>query len=71
MKKEEDETTGHAGTDEPLSHNSGGKVASSPRALPRECKHLESLFELQGLGASLWEGIDPDDYVRELREGWD
>lgn len=32
---------------------------------------LESLFELKGLGAEHWQGIDPDEYVRELRDGWD
>ena len=32
---------------------------------------LESLFELQGLGKEHWKGIDPDEYVRKLREGWE
>lgn len=26
---------------------------------------------LRGLGAELWRGIDPVDYVRELRREWD
>lgn len=26
---------------------------------------------LRGLGAKVWQGIDPVDYVRELREEWD
>ena len=34
-------------------------------------RHLESLFELEGLGAHLLKGEDPDEYVRKLREGWD
>lgn len=32
---------------------------------------LASLFELQGLGKEHWKGIDPDEYVRQLREGWE
>ncbi len=29
------------------------------------------LLKLVGLGAEIWRGVDPDVYVRELREGWD
>lgn len=29
------------------------------------------LLKLVGLGAEIWKGVDPDAYVRELREGWD
>jgi hypothetical protein len=29
---------------------------------------LQGLFELRGLGKEIWEGIDPDEYVRVLRE---
>ena|ERR1035437_4987042 len=32
---------------------------------------LESLFELEGLGKEHWKDIDPDEYVRQLREGWE
>jgi hypothetical protein len=32
---------------------------------------LEGIFQLQGLGKEIWRGVDPDEYVRELREGWD
>lgn len=32
---------------------------------------LESLFELKGLGTEIWKGIDPDEYIRQLRDGWD
>ena len=32
---------------------------------------LESLLEMEGLGKEYWEGVDPDEYVRKLREGWD
>ena len=40
-------------------------------AADSEQRHLDSLFELEGLGRELWEGIDPDEYVREVRAGWD
>jgi hypothetical protein len=30
-----------------------------------------SLLELEGLGAELWEGIDAQEYVNELRKEWD
>jgi len=32
---------------------------------------LESLFELEGLGQEHWKNVDPDEFVRELREGWE
>jgi hypothetical protein len=32
---------------------------------------LGGLMRLRGLGKEIWEGIDADAYVRELREGWD
>lgn len=32
---------------------------------------LESLFDLEGLGKEYWKGIDPDEFVRKLREGWE
>jgi hypothetical protein len=32
---------------------------------------LESLFELEGLGKEHWKDVNPDDYVRKLREGWE
>lgn len=30
-----------------------------------------SLLELEGLGAEIWAGIDPDEYVNALRNEWD
>jgi hypothetical protein len=30
-----------------------------------------SLLELEGLGAELWEGVDAQEYVNELRAEWD
>ncbi len=34
---------------------------------PRE----RSLLELEGLGAELWDGVDAQEYVNELRREWD
>ena len=30
-----------------------------------------SLLELEGLGAEIWEGVDAQEYVDELRSEWD
>jgi len=30
-----------------------------------------SLLELEGLGKDIWEGIDAQEYVNELRREWD
>jgi DNA-binding PucR family transcriptional regulator len=30
-----------------------------------------SLLELRGLGAEIWEGIDAQEYVNQLRDEWD
>ena len=30
-----------------------------------------SIMELHGLGAHIWEAIDPQDYVSKLRDEWD
>ena len=32
---------------------------------------LGSLFELEGLGREHWKNVDPDEFVRKLREGWE
>lgn len=32
---------------------------------------LRGLYELRGLGKHIWEGVDPDEYVRGLREDWE
>jgi hypothetical protein len=34
-------------------------------------RHLESLLRARGIGAEMAAGIDPDEYIRELREGWE
>lgn len=32
---------------------------------------LAGLHELRGLGKEIWRGVDADEYVRGLREGWE
>jgi hypothetical protein len=34
-------------------------------------RHLSGLLQARGIGAEMAAGIDPDDYLRELREGWE
>jgi hypothetical protein len=34
-------------------------------------RHLEGLLQARGVGAYQAGEIDPDDYIRELREGWE
>jgi hypothetical protein len=36
-----------------------------------ESTSRDPLLALRGLGRDLWQGVDPDEYVRRLREGWD
>lgn len=31
---------------------------------------LDGIFQLRGLGKKLWRGEDPDEYVLNLRQGW-
>jgi hypothetical protein len=35
-----------------------------------EAPESRSLFELEGLGAEIWQGIDATEYVRGLRDEW-
>lgn len=34
-------------------------------------ENRHSILELAGLGAEIWEGIDAQDYVNDLRREWD
>jgi hypothetical protein len=36
-----------------------------------EMPRQRSLLELEGLGAEIWQGIDAQEYVNELRKEWD
>lgn len=38
---------------------------------PRGTSHLDPILRLRGKGKEIWEGLDPDEYVRQLREGWE
>ena len=37
----------------------------------QDVPHSRSLRELEGLGEEIWQGIDPQVYVTELRKEWD
>ncbi len=37
----------------------------------KPARWLDGLFQLRGLGKEIWQGVDPDEYIRELREGWE
>jgi hypothetical protein len=50
------------------STSSNGSQAQDPKTADR---WLESLFELEGLGREHWKDVDPDEFVRQLREGWE
>jgi len=39
-----------------------------PEAVPRQQRRLS---ELRGLGKEIWEGIDAQEYVNQLRSEWD
>ena len=44
-------------------------LAARPLDEPEKSKR--SLMELHGLGAEIWQGIDAQEYVNELRKEWD
>jgi hypothetical protein len=37
----------------------------------RSLKRKPKLTDLAGLGADLWKNIDPDEYVKKLRQEWE
>jgi hypothetical protein len=41
-------------------------ILATPSGKPRH-----SILELEGLGAEIWQGIDPKQYVTEERQSWD
>jgi len=53
------------------SRSEAGRPAASKQRPETPQRWLESLFELEGLGKEHWKGVDPDEYVRKLREGWE
>ncbi len=44
---------------------------SNDLADPETEKPKRSIMELHGLGKEIWEGIDAQEYVNELRNEWD
>ena len=34
-------------------------------------RHSRSILELEGLGAEAWDGIDPREYIKKLRDDWE
>jgi hypothetical protein len=44
------------------------------RARQERCDKVERSLQaaegFHGLGAEIWQGVDPDEYVRELRADW-
>ena len=56
----------------------GGRAANDqrptrPSSAPAKTadQWLGSLLEMEGLGKEYWKGVDPDEFVRKLREGWE
>ena len=49
----------------------GGSARSAVQEAEKPQRWLESLFELEGLGKEYWKDVDPDEFVRKLREGWE
>jgi hypothetical protein len=59
-------------SERPTAEPHTARVEEAARAEPEKAQRwLESLFELRGLGKELWKDVDPDEYVRQLREGWE
>ncbi|MBY0432797.1 MAG: hypothetical protein K2U26_01675 [Cyclobacteriaceae bacterium] len=40
------------------------------KSVQRGSKKNRSLLELAGLGKEIWKGVNPDEYVRNLRREW-
>jgi hypothetical protein len=46
-------------------------IAHGLAATVHDIPQSRSLLELEGLGEEIWQGIDPQTYVNELRDEWD
>ncbi len=44
---------------------------SSDMAENENEKSKRSIMELHGLGAEIWEGVDAQEYVNEMRDEWE
>ena len=47
------------------------RVEVTPDAIVLRPRGRRAGRRLRGLGSEIWQGIDPVDYVRELRHEWD
>jgi hypothetical protein len=59
---------------EATTHGSSSEAGSAPsqnQDTQNPQRWLESLFALEGLGKEYWKDVDPDEFVRKLREGWE
>jgi hypothetical protein len=54
-----------------MKKNQEGQTKAKPAASEEQQGHLESLLEMEGLGQEYWKNVDPDEFVRKLREGWE
>ena len=46
-------------------------IAHGLAAIVHDIPQPRSLLDLEGLGEEIWQGIDPQVYVTELRKEWD
>ena len=46
-------------------------VEVTPEAIVLRPRARRAGARLRGLGSDLWQGVDPVDYVRQLRQEWD
>jgi hypothetical protein len=72
---------------DPTHPNRKGKIVPEPDAIPERYRYLldwyrneyapardtwlRGVFEMIGTANEAFRGIDPDEYVQQLREGWD
>jgi hypothetical protein len=49
--------------------NAPGGATSLSQLVAGKAK-TRSILELEGLGKEIWEGVDPKEYVRKLRDEW-
>jgi predicted RNase H-like HicB family nuclease len=47
------------------------RIEEPPRTSQEpQVSEIDPILQLSGLGREVWEGIDPDEYVRRERESW-
>ena len=68
-KKRYEEDGSVAGGRRPGGDQRPGGASSAPTKTADQW--LGSLLEMEGLGKEYWKDVDPDEFVRQLREGWE